>query len=139
MRLPIQIQGILFKTSTEKIQYLLLKRTQDRQGFWQPVTGGLEEGETKVEALKREVREETGIRNIIQVIENDHYFEYSDPYPISEYVFGAKVSPNVKVVIDKREHSEFRWCSLKEALDLLKWEENKEALIRLNQMLNVET
>jgi len=61
VRLPIQVQGILFRKINEEIQYLLLKRKPEREDFWQPVTGGLEEGETKIEALKREVREETGI------------------------------------------------------------------------------
>ncbi|UCC34079.1 MAG: NUDIX domain-containing protein, partial [Candidatus Bathyarchaeota archaeon] len=55
MRLPIQIQAILFKRSGGEIQYLLLKRCPERGGFWQPVTGGLEEGENRLEALKREI------------------------------------------------------------------------------------
>ena len=49
MRLPIEIEGILFKRADGKIQYLLLKRHPEKGGFWQPVTGGLEEGETKIE------------------------------------------------------------------------------------------
>ncbi|UCE43996.1 MAG: hypothetical protein JSV57_00400 [Candidatus Bathyarchaeota archaeon] len=36
---------------------------------------------------------------------------------------------------DGKEHSEFKWCNLPEALGKLKWEENKEALRRLNKIL----
>jgi 8-oxo-dGTP pyrophosphatase MutT (NUDIX family) len=82
MRLSIQVQAIIFKKISGRLHYLLLKRTSEREGFWQPVTGGLEEGETKVEALEREVLEETGIKNIVGIIENVHYFEYSDPYSL---------------------------------------------------------
>jgi len=79
MRLPIQIEAIIFRRNGNLIEYLLLKRLPHRNGFWQPVTGGLEEGETRTEALHREIREETGIKNLIRVIEDLYYFEFSDP------------------------------------------------------------
>ena len=66
--MPIQVEAIVFRRNSNTIEYLLLKRLPDRNGFWQPVTGGLEEGETLVEALRREIREETGIKNLIRVI-----------------------------------------------------------------------
>jgi len=142
MRLPIQVQGILFRKINGEMQYLLLKRI--KEGFWQPVTGGIEEGETKAEALEREVLEETGIKNIARIIEDVHYFEYSDSqfikgyHFIKEYVFGVEVLPNEKIVLDGKEHSQFKWCSFQEALELLKWDENKEALSRLNEILSVQ-
>jgi len=136
MRLPIEVEAILFKRSNKKIEYLLLKRIAERGGFWQPITGGLEEGETKIEALRREVREETGIKNIIRIIEDVHYFEFSDPSPYKEYAYGVEVSPTETIILDKKEHSEFRWCSFQEALDLMKWKGNKEALKKLNKILS---
>lgn len=136
MRLPIQIQAILFRKINGRIQYLLLKRIPERDGFWQPVTGGLEEGETRVEAVKREVSEETGIKNVIRIIKDVHYFEYSDPHFIKEIVYGVEISSNERIILDKKEHSENKWCSFKEALKLLKWKENKEALTRINEILS---
>jgi 8-oxo-dGTP pyrophosphatase MutT (NUDIX family) len=146
MRLPIQVQGILFRKINRGIEYLLLKTTPEREDFWQPVTGGLEEGETKVEALKREVWEETGIKNATRIIEDVDYFEYSDAHFINirgfdfikEYVFGVEVDPEERVAVDGKEHSEFRWCSFQEALELLKWSENKRALSRLNEILSCQ-
>ena len=120
MRLPIQVEAILFRRENGRTQYLLLKRTPEREGFWQPVTGGVEEGETRIDALKREVTEETGIKGILGIIEGIHYFEFSDPYLNKEYVYGVEVSADEKVVIDENEHSEFRWCSLQETLRLMK-------------------
>jgi len=78
LRLPIQVQGIFFGRINGKIQYLLLKRIEERS--WQPVTGGIEEGETKIEALKREVREETGIKNIIRIMKDIDNYEFWDFY-----------------------------------------------------------
>ena len=135
VRLPIQVQGILFRRIDGEIQYLLLKRNPEREGFWQPVTGGLEEGETKIETLKREIREETGIKNPVRIIEDVYHFKLSTPLPEKEFVYGVEVLHTKKIEIDNKEHSENRWCDLKEALRLLKWKENKEAFEKLNEIL----
>ena len=92
MRLPIQVEAIIFRRNGYKVEYLLMKRLPERNGFWQPVTGGVEEGETRNETLRREIREETGIKNIIAVLEDLYVFEFSDPKPNQEYVYGVEVS-----------------------------------------------
>jgi 8-oxo-dGTP pyrophosphatase MutT (NUDIX family) len=117
------------------VEYLLLKRLPERNGFWQPVTGGMEEGETQEETLRREVIEETGVKNILAVIRSLCYFEFSDPNLNQEYVYGVEVSSSEEIVLDRKEHNEYRWCSFQEALQLLNWKENKEALKRLNKIL----
>ena len=138
MRLPEQIEAILFKEFDKEIQYLLLKRMPESGGFWQPITGGLEEGETKIQALRREIGEETGIKNFIQIIRDVHCFEFCDPHLIKEYAFGVQIPVNEEVVLSK-EHSECRWCNFHEALRLLRWKENKEALRRLHEALISQT
>jgi 8-oxo-dGTP pyrophosphatase MutT (NUDIX family) len=135
MRLPIEVEAIIFRRNGSLVEYLLLKRLPDKNGFWQPVTGGLEEGETRIEALHREIGEETGIKNLVRVIEDLHCFEFSDPDLNKEYVYGVEVSPTEEVVLDGKEHSEYRWCGIQEALQLLHWKENKEALEKLNTIL----
>jgi 8-oxo-dGTP pyrophosphatase MutT (NUDIX family) len=136
MRLPIQVEAIIYRRNGDTVEYLLLKRLPDRNGFWQPVTGGLEEGETRTEALRREIEEETGIKNLIRVIEGLYYFEFSDPNLNQEYVYGVEVSSTEEVVLDGKEHSEYKWCGIKNALQLLHWKENKKALEKLNKILN---
>jgi dATP pyrophosphohydrolase len=118
-----------------RLEYLLLKRLPDRNGFWQPVTGGLEEGETRTEALCREIEEETGIENLIRVTEGLYYFEFHDPNLNQGYVYGVEVSPTDEVVLDGKEHSQYRLCSFQEALRLLHWKEDKEALKKLDTIL----
>ena len=155
MRLPIQIEAILFKRSNGKIQYLIRKtiplKNYEMRQFWQPITGGLEEGETKMEALKREVREETGIKNIKKIIADVHYYEPRDlslveyfkkhgqTYKhLKAYAFGVEVSSDEEVVLDGKEHSEFKWCSFQEALKLLKgsFYDHSESLKKLNKLLS---
>jgi 8-oxo-dGTP pyrophosphatase MutT (NUDIX family) len=135
MRLPIEVEAIIFRRNDKRIEYLLLKRLPQKNGFWQPVTGGVEEGETREEALHREIREETGVKNTVAVIESLYYFEFSDPNPNQEYVYGVEVSPSEQIVFDRKEHSEYRWCSFQDALRLLHWKENKVAVRKLNKIL----
>ena len=135
MRLPLQVEAMIFRRNGSKVEYLLLKRLPERNGFWQPVTGGVEEGETREEALRREIREETGIKSMITVLEDIYYFEFSDPDHNQEYVYGVEVSPSEAIMLDPKEHSEHRWCSYQAALRLLHWKENKEALKKLNMTL----
>jgi len=144
MRLPIQVQAILYRKTNTKTQYLLLKRISDTGGFWQPITGGIEKGETKTQALKREIQEETGIKDPTKITKNVHYCEFWDYYKqenrhrlIKEHVFGVEIHPNEKITIS-REHTEHKWCTFHEALKLLKWKENKEALKKLNDILTVQ-
>jgi dATP pyrophosphohydrolase len=136
MRLPIQVEAIIFRRSGNRIEYLLLKRIPERNGFWQPLTGGVEEGETRTEALYREIYEETGVKSVIRTIEDLYHFEFSDPHVNQEYVYGVQISPSEDIVLDKEEHSEYRWCSFHEAMRLLHWKENRKALKRLNAILN---
>jgi hypothetical protein len=47
----------------------------------------------------------------------------------------VEVSGSEEVVLDGKEHSEYRWCGIQEAVRLLHWKENKEALRKLNTIL----
>lgn len=46
MRELIQIEAIPYHIKCGSVEYLSLKRTKQKGGFWQPVTGGVKEGET---------------------------------------------------------------------------------------------
>ena len=132
-----QVEVIIFKLIDHKPVFLLLKRHPERGGFWQPVTGGVEADEDLRVAALREMEEETGIRDTIKVLENVHYFEFeaNGGYGwTKEYVYGVEVNKKVQVVISD-EHTEMKWCSLEESLDLLKYESNREGFRKIAGML----
>ena len=58
-----QIEVHLFRRRGAKVEFLILRRSPDRTlgGVWQPVTGGIERGESAMAAAAREVLEETGL------------------------------------------------------------------------------
>lgn len=123
-----------------QIQYALFKRAD--MDVWQGLAGGGDIGENPLEAAKRETLEESGIH------ENDFFIqmdskatipvEYvvgeflwgSETYVIPEYCFGVKV--NEKKIIISKEHTEFTWVGFENAMELLEWDSNKNALWELN-------
>lgn len=132
------IQVFIFKKINDNYKYLLLKRISSRGGFWQPVTGRTEKGESLIKAAKREVKEETGIENIKRIIKRVHQYIHEENPKIKEFVFGAEVDPKTEILFDINiypEHDNVKWCSYTEALRLLKWPQNKEALKKLNKLL----
>jgi len=146
----IQLECIVFRENKGKIEYLLLKRIPKKGGFWQPPCGKMEEQDLSIlDGCYREILEETSINKeeILEVIENVDYFEIKkhyltgEPlYPIvKEYVLGFKVGINVAISIENNiypEHSEFKWVEYDEAIELLKWQNNKDAFEKLKEMID---
>ena len=145
-----QVECIVFKKDTDDFKFLLLKRIPSKGHFWQPPCGGVEKEDTNLtDAVLREIKEEAGISedNILRILYKVHSFTMNSDYLsnksipiITEYVFGIEVEPETKIDITKNiytEHEEFKWVNFQDALELLKWEDNKTALKKLHQMLSL--
>ena len=141
MELPIKTEGIIFVhlQLRNEIAYLLLKRTKKDGGFWQPMTGTLNDGESLKECLLRELSEETGIVEYNQILENIDEFEWKNNRnkTITEYVYGIHVDKmNIQL---SKEHDKFEWFLFKEAIEILEKENNKRSLTILNNILRGDT
>jgi len=147
MRLPIQIQAIIFRNKNKKTEFLLLKRTRQKGGFWQSPTGGMEKKDkSTLETIYRELEEETGItrNHIKKIFENVHEFEFESEWidgstkKLKEYVFGVEVYSDTEVDIQNNiypEHEQYIWIGFEEALKLLKWDSGKTALKKLQKIM----
>lgn len=100
---------------------VLLMERSDRVGFWQSVTGSLEENETPFQAALREVAEETGIQ--LQP-ENLKDWAYALDYEIfahwryryapnvthnREHWFSAEIPAGTVVRLSQGEHRAQQW------------------------------
>ena len=143
-----QVECIVFRRIGSSIQFLLLKRITSKGGFWQPPSGGLEkEDKSNLAAAFRELKEEGDIdkEDIVQVFENvyefvvdKHYLTGEQISPIHEVVFGFEVKEDVDVSIKNnlcQEHEKMRWVKFEEAIGLLKWQNNKDAFVKINSLL----
>ena len=129
-------QGVVFRRQKNGNEFLVLKRVPEDGGFWQAVTGTIEKGEQAIDAIKRELAEETGISETIHI--SDVLEEYSwdlpkDKIQGKDLIFAVEVSRNIKIKIDQNEHSEFRWLPLEEAVNLLKYEGNKKSMMLVSK------
>jgi 8-oxo-dGTP diphosphatase len=94
---------------------LLLRRNAQRRtspNKWQTPSGFMKEGESAEEAVLREVKEETALDGIIK--KSGSAFEVVDEWArwiILPFLILVK---SYKVVIDTREHSEFKWVKVDE-------------------------
>lgn len=138
MRLPLEVHVVIFRRVKNELEFLILHRKPEKGGFWQNLTGGVEKGESLLDTLKREIKEETGIseNQIKRVIKDIHYFEWFHhklKQKIREWVFAVEVDPKVEVKLSE-EHDEYKWCDSKEAEKLFKW---KSHTIAINKTLEV--
>lgn len=105
-------------------KYLMIRRTKILDyGMWQPVTGGIEEGETPAEAALREIFEETGLVPS-QFYRADHtemfYSQQTDTIIFSP-VFIAFVEGTPAVKLHPDEHDAYEWTSYKRAKRLMEY------------------
>ncbi|MEM3113213.1 MAG: NUDIX domain-containing protein [Candidatus Pacearchaeota archaeon] len=131
---------VVYKKINNKILYLLLKRKMHWIG-WEFPKGGIEFFETRRKTVKREVKEETGLK-AIKIINHKKKgkYEYSKNIPDRPYIgqtyslYSAEVHDK-KIKIDNKEHSEYKWLPFKQAYKKLTWKNQKECLKIVNEYL----
>lgn len=136
-KLPIKVEGIIFRKTDSGVELLLLKRSPEDGGFWQPLTGTLEFGESLKNCLVRELMEETGISHILDISEEIYRFNWEkNNFYIVELVYLIQVDRSANVVLSN-EHKDFIWCNFSEAFTMLGQENNKNALCAAKKFLKV--
>ena len=143
-RAPFQVLIFpYFKDKQSSIYYAIFRRSDD--DYWQAIAGGGEEGETPQQAARREMQEETGIPQdcdivslscmayipVISVTGENTWGDRVSAIP--EYSFAVRVE-HQQLKLSK-EHKAYKWVGYEEAMSMLKWTSNKNALRKLNEKL----
>jgi lipoyl(octanoyl) transferase len=108
-------------------EVLLARRTPDRGGFWQILTGRREPGEPAHAAAARELYEETGFAPALDEVRDlDYVHSFAlDPKVMRregppgfarETAFAVRVPEGSEVRLDPGEHDAHEWVGLEEAL-----------------------
>lgn len=121
--------------------FLLLQcpETEVHRSYWQPVTGGVDPGETRMGACIREVEEESGIlfteNDISLVIER-----FTVPVPQKNFLLVKPIYIAQTEVTDIRiseEHMDYKWALPGEVPDLLLWDSNRYTFSKVLEFLKV--
>ena len=126
--------AIVFRKDKEPI-YLLLNYEAKH---WDFPKGNIETNETDTETVKREIAEETGIKDIEIVKEfkeKIHYFYKLKEELISKEVVFYLAKTNTKQIKLSFEHIGSIWLPYKEAIDKLTYKNSKEILKKANEFL----
>ena len=130
---------------SEDFKVLLMERA-DKKGFWQSVTGSLEDNETPKDAAIREVFEETGIDTSQYQLEDWNLFHIYEIYADwryryaphvthnQEHIFGLKVPTTIPIQLSKDEHVQYLWVDWREAMDKVFSWTNVEAIKKLAEI-----
>ncbi len=124
-----------------QIYYLILKRKLHWKG-WEFPKGGINKFETKKRAIKREIKEETGLKTLkTKKFNFSGKYKYDKIYASRKGFIGQNFSlyavevEKKKAKIDNHEHSDYKWVNFEEAIKKLHWPNQKKCLKIVNAWL----
>jgi dATP pyrophosphohydrolase len=147
-RTPNNVLVLPFRRRADaSVEFAVFLRADQAGEVWQGVAGGVEDGESLLEAARREFAEETGIEaaaarwllldtraSVPAAIFQDSARWGADTYVVTEHAFAVEVGGESDVRLS-HEHSECRWLDLAAASSLVRYDSNRTALWELSERL----
>lgn len=130
-----QINVVPFRTTSIGVAVTVLKRTAERGGFWQTVTGGVKPWHGIRQTVEKELTEELSIQFDQQRVRpTDYVFSYTgaEDYELNEYVVGYELDESDAITLSD-EHSEYQELPMSEAKSKVKYETNAAAIERVTE------
>jgi 8-oxo-dGTP pyrophosphatase MutT (NUDIX family) len=134
--------AVIFRKENNKIYYLLLHYPsvshRAEKDYWDFPKGHLEKGEKEIETVKREVFEETGLKEIKFVEGFKEWIKYFFKYQgknIFKIVTFYLVETNKKEIKISSEHLGYEWLPFNEAMERLTFDNAKEILKKADNFL----
>jgi len=149
------VGAVVFRRNNEKkkISYLILLKTPRKPGapdYWGFPQGHIEKGETWQDTLKREVREETGIKSVKIIPDFYAWVKYFyravgdeakkrkrkkvglNVFKVATFYLAETKTKRIKL---SREHIDWKWLEYEKAHELLTFKQTKKVLEKANRYL----
>jgi bis(5'-nucleosidyl)-tetraphosphatase len=142
--MPIEksVGAVVFRREDNEIYYLLLYYPsvshRAKKNYWDFPKGHIEKGENILKTVRREVFEETGLKNIKLIKgfkETIKYFFKAQNKTIFKIVIFFLAETRTKIIKISHEHLEFRWLPYEKAFKSLSFKNAKEVLKKANNFL----
>ncbi len=127
--------AVVFYLNNGEPEYLIL---QYGAGHWDFPRGNVEVGEKDIDAAKREIAEETGIKNLEFVFgfrEKVKFFYRKKGKNIRKEVIYYLARTDTRDVHLSFEHKNFKWVKFEDALKTLTFETSREILRKAHRYL----
>ena len=125
---------ITYRMHNKNKEFLLLHRTKNWRG-WEIPKGGMQPHEDEDHVAARELQEETGCDGKIKKLDYTLQYDWPKDYIKDDMEFeGARLrlySAEIKcgsITVDETEHDGYKWAGAEEALEMITYEDQREAL-----------
>ena len=127
------VQAVLY--SREEKRFLVIGKMDALSDTlaWRLVKGGVKDGETDAEALKREIHEEVGLKEV-KILDKVNYYEFNylnQNHQVSVYLVEANIKEKIKLQGESTDETpiiDHAWLPLDEAVEKLTWENEKNSV-----------
>jgi len=143
--MPVEksVGAAVFRKEDNGIYYLLLHYPsishRAKRNYWDFPKGHIEKGENILKTARREVLEETGLKDIKFIKgfkQTIKYFFKAQGRTVFKIVIFFLAETKTKAVKISYEHTGFKWLPYEKALKCLSFKNAKEILKKANNFLN---
>ncbi len=134
--------AIIFRKESDTVLYLLLHYPsashRSKRDYWDFVKGHVEKGESELDAVIREAKEETGINDLTFIdgfyATMKYFFRFEEELIFKVATFRLAQTQTETITLSG-EHDDFIWLPYKEAHEMLSFKNAKAILERANNFL----